>query len=65
MPSGLRRKSQETQIKAASTRVRGTAGIPSSNICLAHRAQNHPVRQELFYLLSSLLLGPEQSAAIR
>lgn len=65
VPCGLRRKLQETQNKAASTKVRRTAGMPPLNICLAHRAQNHPVRQELFHRLTSLHLGPEWSAAIR
>lgn len=56
---------QETQNKAASTKVKRTAGMPLLNICPAHRAQNHPVRQELFHRLTSLHLGPERSAAVR
>lgn len=64
MPCGLR-KLQETQNKAASTRVKRTTGMPPLNIRLAHRAQNHPLRQELFHPLTFPHLGPEQSAAIR
>lgn len=39
--------------------------MPTLKICLAHRVQNHPVKQELFYSLTSLHFGPEQPAAIR
>lgn len=65
VPCGLRRKLQETQNKVASTKVKRTAGMPPLNICPAHKAQNHPVRQELFHRLTSLHLGPEGSAGIR
>lgn len=42
-----------------------TARCPPLNVCEAHRAQKHPVKQELLYPLPPLQLGPERSAAIR